>query len=636
MGLLVELFERRAAQPGAQHPSAITDPWLRELLGITAANSAGIVVNQQTALALTQVYAAVKNISEGIAFTPLLIYERLEDGGKRRAPGHPLWPLFNLRPNRWQRPGEFKEFMVASYLLHGNAYAIILRDELLRITELLPVPPRRMRPFVDPKNEMLLYDYTPRSGGGVVRYFADEVFHLRGLSLDGIMGIDPITYEAEALGAGLATQAYSASWFRGGGRPGGLLKLASNKTISPERRKELRAEWAEMFGGPTNLHQTAILDDGMDFKEIAIDPIKSQMIEARHYTTEDISRIYNVTPYKLGDMRQAKWGNVEHLQIEHVTQTLRPHYVRFEEAVEASLIGEGDRRFFAEFLIEALLRGDTLTRYQAYGLARQWGWFSINDIRRRENENGIGAAGDVHLTPLNMVNAEELVAAAGDPLRRHLQLLGEEGARRAREARASQAARLRRRLRTAHRRLFAAELERQARRDLAMIEAKRQKLAAEDLAIWLAAHCAARELDLARAFLPVLGALTDAIGEAAEGEIAEGGEPADLEAIVSELARGLARRYCRELSLAGGGEGFVERLPAFAALEAVRAAEAAALEAWRRLGVTRVRWRAGAEACAEARRLDGQAVDLGLAFAGTEARHPPLCQACDCLIVAEP
>ena len=46
---------------------------------------------------------------------------------------------------------------------------------------------------------------------------------------------------------------------------------------------------------------------------------------------------------------------------------------------------------FAEFLVEGLLRGDTITRYQAYEIGLRNGWLTVGEVRRRENLNPLPA-----------------------------------------------------------------------------------------------------------------------------------------------------------------------------------------------------------------------------------------------------
>jgi hypothetical protein len=81
---------------------------------------------------------------------------------------------------------------------------------------------------------------------------------------------------------------------------------------------------------------------------------------------------------------------------------------RIEQQISKDLLTEAERQYlYASFLVDGLLRGDIKSRYEAYATARQWGWFSVNDIRAREDLNGIGPEGDVYLVPLNMAPADQ-------------------------------------------------------------------------------------------------------------------------------------------------------------------------------------------------------------------------------------
>jgi hypothetical protein len=133
-----------------------------------------------------------------------------------------------------------------------------------------------------------------------------------------------------------------------------------------------------------------------------IPPEDAQFLETRKFTRSEIAGIYLVPPHKIGDLEHATFSNIEHQSLDFVVNTLRPWLVRWEQAISARLIGEVERKsIFAEFNVDGLLRGDIQSRYQAYSVARNWGWLSRNDIRRMENMNMI-EGGDDYLTPLNM------------------------------------------------------------------------------------------------------------------------------------------------------------------------------------------------------------------------------------------
>jgi len=147
--------------------------------------------------------------------------------------------------------------------------------------------------------------------------------------------------------------------------------------------------------------------------EIGLPPEDAQFLETRKYQTTEIARLFRIPPHMLADLERATFSNIEHQSLEFVIHTIRPWLVRWEQAITRDVFSEADRRgFFAEFLVDGLLRGDIQSRYQAYATARQNGWMSANDVRALENMNPV-AGGDVYWAPLNMVPATELGEGLG-------------------------------------------------------------------------------------------------------------------------------------------------------------------------------------------------------------------------------
>ena len=111
----------------------------------------------------------------------------------------------------------------------------------------------------------------------------------------------------------------------------------------------------------------------------------------------------------IGDLDRATFSNIEHQSIEFVQHTIRPYLVKWEQAMRAKLLTQADKQTHViEFNVDAILRGDIKSRYEAYAVARQWGWLSANDIRALENMNPIESGGDVYLSPMNMTPSDQL------------------------------------------------------------------------------------------------------------------------------------------------------------------------------------------------------------------------------------
>jgi HK97 family phage portal protein len=186
-------------------------------------------------------------------------------------------------------------------------------------------------------------------------------------------------------------------------------------TLSPDAYERLKVSIAERHTGLTNAQRTSILEEGMTAKTLSVSPEDAQFIEQRKFAVEEIARLYRVHPHKIGVMEGTQtYASVEQANIDHVVSTIRPWAVRWEQQIAASLIPADDDEFYAEMLVDGLLRGDTMTRFQAYQIGRQNGWLNADDIRELENLNPI-EGGDIYWRPSNMVPADTPVTPPSPP-----------------------------------------------------------------------------------------------------------------------------------------------------------------------------------------------------------------------------
>jgi HK97 family phage portal protein len=365
----------------------------------------GLRVSPESAMRVAAVFACIRVVAETIGSLPLIIYRRLPDGGKERALDHPLYPLLHDSPNLWQTAYEWLEMMQGHLELRGNAYAIIGTGHGNAIDSLVPLHPDRVI-VKRLTNGRLQYSVRDFYGGDIKTYLQEEMLHLRGLSADGLVGMSTISVGAEAVANALAAQEYSSRFFENDATP--PVAFVHQKTLSAEAYARLKVGLQEAHGG-ANHHKPIILEEGMDVKTLGIKPIDSQLLEARQASRGDIASMFRVPPHKMGDLTRATFSTIEQQNIEVATDCIRPRLVRLEKRLNKDLIeplgfGNGEK-YFCEFLMEALMRGDQKSRYDSYAVGRQWGWLSVNDVRTFESLNPIGDAGDVYLIPLNMVPA---------------------------------------------------------------------------------------------------------------------------------------------------------------------------------------------------------------------------------------
>jgi len=366
---------------------------------VGATSNSGSVVNPETAMRLTAVYACVRVLSESIAQLPLIYYERTGNR-KERAVAETLYTLLHDAPNQFQTSFEFRETKMAHLCLRGKAFSFINRSSSGRILELLPMHPDRVK-LTQHKDYSISYEFTD-SDRKIIPLRQDEVFRLTGLSFDGVNGISPITYQRESLGISMATDKHTAKSFKNGAKMTGILKHPTtfkDKDVA----KRVQESWDNSANGE-NVYSTPVLEDGMDWMQVSMTNKDAQYIESRKFNIEDIARIYRVPPHKIGHLEKSTNNNIEHQGLEFVTDSMTPWAVRWEQAIARDLLTPAERkRFFAEFLLEGLLRGDQTARAAFYTSLWNLGSLNPNEIRQKENMNPrTDPGGDEYVTPLNM------------------------------------------------------------------------------------------------------------------------------------------------------------------------------------------------------------------------------------------
>jgi len=363
-------------------------------------SGSGKSVTVQSAIQLSTVYACVRVISETIASLPLGIYETVNDGNEK-ATDHPLYRLLHDEPNSEMTSFVFREVMLAHLLLYGNSYSQIIRSGKNQVIGLYPLLPDHMDVDRDSKGN-LTYTYTT-SDGKTVSIKPRDVLHIPGLGFDGVMGYSPIALEKNAIGLGIASEEYGSKFFSNGARPSGIL-THPNTVKNP---KALRESWNSAYGGSSNSNRVAILEEGMRFEPIAIPNNEAQFLETRKFQVDEICRIFRVPPHLVGNLEHATFSNIEHQSIDFAVHTIRPWLVRIEQAMNRALLSDQEKgRFFVQFNIDGLMRGDYKSRMEGYAIGRQNGWLSANDIRALENQNPIPAdqGGDAYLVNGNMIS----------------------------------------------------------------------------------------------------------------------------------------------------------------------------------------------------------------------------------------
>jgi HK97 family phage portal protein len=359
---------------------------------------AGVVVNDAAALRIAAAWRCL-HIRAGVPGNmPLELMERVSERERRPATGHPVRELLATRPNSWQTPQDFKRMLTAHAVQRGNGYAMKVTSRG-RVIELWPIHPDRIQPR-QLSDMSVVYDYTSPAGRKQTLTQAD-VFHLRGLSLDGVVGLGVLAFARQTMGLALQQQTTAAHLFKQGVMAGGALKTASR--LSQEAVDRLRQQMDDRNAGAENAHKWLILEEGLEAEGIGMSAEDMQFLEGRSFERTDIAMFYGVPPHMIGDTaKSTSWGSGIDSQTQgFVTFTAEDDLTMWEEAVARDLLGPAERgRFYARYNRSALVRGDINTRWGAYVRALQWGVYSPNEVRALEDQNPRDG-GDVYYPPPN-------------------------------------------------------------------------------------------------------------------------------------------------------------------------------------------------------------------------------------------
>ena len=385
------------------------DFWFTPVGGMTAA---GARVTAEGALALPTAWACVRNISEDFAKLPFRLYQPRDGGGRDPITDHWLYRLFARRPNAWQTPFEWREMLQGHLLLRGNAYNRIVANGRGEITDLVPMHPDRTKiELLDSGN--FRYRYTDGNGNlQILR--RDEVWHLRALSPDGILGYSPIEVQRQALGAGLSAQAYAARFFANDAKPsGGWIEFPGSFADAAARRT-FQESWQDIQGG-ANRGKVAVLDKGMQYHEIGLNNKDSQFIETQQNGAIGVCSMFRMPPHKVGILDKATFSNIEQQNIEYATDTQHSWCERWESSIESALL-DPDTDLEVEFDLRILMRGDSAARAKRAVSLVSGGILTRNEARDDEGYNPLDGL-DEPLRPLNMVEESDAETAenAGPP-----------------------------------------------------------------------------------------------------------------------------------------------------------------------------------------------------------------------------
>ncbi|MFV0508737.1 MAG: phage portal protein [Shewanella algae] len=371
---------------------------------INNSSAAGQTVNDKTVMSLSAAWACSRLVSESIGSLPIRLYERTENG-RRAAVEHPLYRILHRSPNAKSTPTTYWESKAAAMVLRGNGLS---EKQVIngRLVGLKFLNPNRLSAFTDSAGKDHVM-YTERSGKQR-EIPQNRLFHIPGFSLNGEWGLSVISYGASVFGSALAASQAANKTFEKGLQPAVYFK--TDKIVKKEQRTEFRQNLNEIRG-TMNAGESPLLEGGMSAETIGISPSDAQLLESRGFSVEEVCRWFLVDPSMVGHgNKDSNWGTgLEQKMLRYITFTLRPYLTRIEQSINKQLLSPADQeRYYAEFAIEALLRGDSAARAAFYSVMVNNGINTRDEVRTHEKMPTKGRNADVLTVQIAMAQQDSL------------------------------------------------------------------------------------------------------------------------------------------------------------------------------------------------------------------------------------
>lgn len=369
-----------AEQKGA---STVWERWI-EMMDLGSKSKAGPSVNLQAAFRVSAALACMRAISQGCAQVPFKLIRDYEEAGlarKRAARDHVLYDLVTAKPNSWQTAFEFRETQ-ALHACMGNSYAYKGKYRG-KVAELILLDPARVKP-VQHADWSITYKVTGRDG--VTEELAqDQIWHVRGPSWDGFMGLDTLSMAREAMGLSIALEQSQANLHANGVRPTGVYSVDGSLD---ERQYDKLNAWikkeAAAGGGGT-----LILDRGAKWLSQTMTGVDAQHKEIRDQQVEEVCRFFGILPTVIGFTgdKANTYASAEAMFAAHRVQTLAPWWTRIQESADINLLSDDERKqgYYFKHIASGLLLATAKDQGEVFAKALGSGgspaWMTQDEVR---------------------------------------------------------------------------------------------------------------------------------------------------------------------------------------------------------------------------------------------------------------
>jgi HK97 family phage portal protein len=367
-------------------------PGTGRIVPVSTRTGAGVDINEITVLSIPAFFHGIRLYGQTLGNQKWDLIHHLDNNSIEIARKHPVHALLHNRPNEFQSSAEFRETIIGHALVYGGGFAYIERNGNYRPTALLPLLPDRTRPQLDQGK----FNYLTIVNGKQITLEPDEVFHIRGFSMNGTSGVPLVQIMKDTLGLTKAQEEFACKFYGNGANMGGFFEMPGSLTV--QAQQNLKDSMRREYGGLGNAFKHIFLEDGVKYHQLGTDPDKAQFIEGRQFQLSEIARVLGLPCHLLYDLSRSTNNNIEHQGIEVVTYSFAPWAGKLCDEANNKLLYESEKDDYETRIdLTPLMKGDALTQAQTDQIRFNTLAITPNEIRAKDGRNPIDGGNDLYI-----------------------------------------------------------------------------------------------------------------------------------------------------------------------------------------------------------------------------------------------
>ena len=351
----------------------------------------------------------VEFIAQNVAHLGLHIYTIDKNNDRVRERSHRAVQILKKPLANSNKVTQYKmiEAAVSDFMISGNGYLLKIRNAEGQLTGLMRIPYFLVTTF----GMLIPSRYEINLGGEALKVEPNDIIHFRSYNPENnAFGVSPLEGLREVLAEEYENTRYTASFWRNAARIGGVIERPAEQAIwSEQARARFKSEWEALYSGEANSGKTAVLEEGMTFKQISFAPKDTLYIESRKLTREEVARAFHIPPPMVGILDRATFSNISEQNKSLYTQVLGPLCANFEGDWTVQYLSEFpdlvEKQAYCEFNISEKLQGDFVTQMGVLRAAVGVPFMTPNEARAIQNLPRIANSpmADHLVTPMNMM-----------------------------------------------------------------------------------------------------------------------------------------------------------------------------------------------------------------------------------------